>query len=182
MDFMSADVNDERAPKGLTCPTITAVPDDGPSTESCPLCDSPRTLGIIHEKQAEEQGVSGNSAATSADKRTEKSVDGTMTDAVDGPADRRDDGPGNNQIQRRVARPQRTPIDDPASRLTGKSNDWPSQIQSQTSATRSADRQTDLAENRGDRQTNDTSVASSGGSLSSMGFTMRSDSPHYMDP
>ena len=139
-------------------------------------------MGIIDEKQADGQGVSANSAATSAEKRTEKYVDETTTDAVDGPADRRDEGPGNNQVQRRVARPKRISIDDPASRLTGRSNDWPSQIQSQTSATRSADRQTDLAENGGDRQTNNTSVASSGGSLSSMGYTMRSDSPHYMDP
>ena len=52
-NFMSADVDDERAPKGLTCLTITAVPDHEPAVESCPLCESPHTLGIVQKKQTE---------------------------------------------------------------------------------------------------------------------------------
>ena len=46
MNFMSVDVNDERAAKGFTCPTIAVVPDIESTVESCLLCDSPRTLGI----------------------------------------------------------------------------------------------------------------------------------------
>lgn len=66
-NFMSADVNDERAPKGLTCPTITAVPDHEPAVESCPLCANPYTLGIVQKKQIEGQSnVAEKSAGKAA--------------------------------------------------------------------------------------------------------------------
>lgn len=99
MDFISADVNDKRAPKGLTCPTITAIPNEELPVKSCPLCNSPRTLGIIQEKEAEGQGVS---AGTSTGKQAKDSVDETATNATDGPAGRRVNGPEDNQIGRRA--------------------------------------------------------------------------------
>ena len=67
-NFMSADVNDERAPKGLTCPTVTAVPDHELAVESCPLCENPYTLGLVQKKQTEGQGNVAKSAGTSAGK------------------------------------------------------------------------------------------------------------------
>ncbi len=124
MDFISADVNDERAPKGLTCPTITAVPDDGPSVESCPLCDSPRTLRIILRKQADRQGISANSAETLMGKPAENSVNERT--ATDEPAGRRQNGREVNQVR--------------------------------------------------------SSNSGSGGGPSSIGISMGSDSPHYLDP
>ena len=124
MDFISADVNDERAPKGLTCPTITAVPDDGPSVGSCPLCDSPRTLKIIQGKQADRQGISADSAETLMGEPAENSMNETT--ATDGPAGRRENGQEVDQVP---------------SRNSG-----------------------------------------SGGGPSSIGISLRSDSPHYLDP
>ena len=69
MDFMSADISNE-APKGLTCPTITAVPDDGPSVEKCPLCDSLQILELVQEMQSERQGLPTNSVGTSARRKS----------------------------------------------------------------------------------------------------------------
>ncbi len=85
MNFMSADVSDERTPKGLTCPTITAVPDVEPAAEGCPLCDNPRASEIAHRKQVETQGVSPPSVGKSAVKLAQTPVDDMTAAAEDGP-------------------------------------------------------------------------------------------------
>ena len=99
MDFISADVNHERAPKGLTCPALAAIPNKELPVNSCLLCDSPRTLGIIQEKQAEGQGFS---AEKTTGKQTKDSMDETATNATNGPTDRRVNDPEDNRIGRRA--------------------------------------------------------------------------------
>lgn len=141
MDFVSVDVSDKRAPKGLTCPNITAVPKDERSIEGCPLCDSPRTLGIIQEKQAEGQGLSTNSTGISAVKPRESSMDRTTTDSADRPAGRERNDSEGSEIRRRAERPETTTIEEPASTMAGGSEDWPTLIiESQKLAISSADR------------------------------------------
>lgn len=164
MDFMSADINDERAPKGLTCPTITAIPEDEPSLESCPLCDSSCTLEIIQDRQAKGQSLSANAAGTSAGKQAENSLDEAT--AADGPVGRRENSLEEYQVRRRAERPQGISRDEPTSTLETRSNDRPTSIQSQTPATISAIHRIGLAESRGHRRTD----------------SMSSDSPHYLDP
>ena len=85
INFMSADVNDERTPKGLTCPTITAVPDVETAAEGCPLCDNPRTSEIAQRKPVETQGVSPPSVGISAVKLAQTPVDDMMAAAEGGP-------------------------------------------------------------------------------------------------
>lgn len=179
MDFMSIDVSDERAPKGLTCPTITAVPDDGPAVERCPLCDNPRTLAIIQEKQAEGQEVSTNSTGLSAVKPRENSVDEKTTDLADGPAGKEKNDSEDNEIRRRAKKPKITPTEEPASGLARGSEDWPIQTQSQTPAPSSADKR--LAGIRGHRRTDGISITNSGDYRSSRSIDMFSNSQHYLD-
>lgn len=164
MDFMSADVNDERAPQGLTCPTITAVPEGEPSLESCPLCDSPSTLEIIRDKQAKSQSVSANAAGASAGEQPENSLDETI--ALDGPAGRQEDDLEEYQVRRRAKRPQEIPRDEPASALEGRPSDQPDRTRSQTPATIIGIDWTHLVGSQGHRRTD----------------SMSSDRPHYLDP
>ena len=181
MNFVSADVNDERAPKGLTCPTITAVPDDDLAVESCPLCNNPRTLGILQAKQHEGQDVATNSVGMYAVKPAVTSMN-ESTNAADGPAVWKEKSSEHNQIRRRTERPGTTRSDESAPILGARSKDQPSQIQSQTVGTKSVDKQTGLVGSRGCRGNDRTSNTDAGTSSSSMGFKRDSNDPHYLDP
>lgn len=153
MDVMSADVNDERAPKGLTCPTVTAIPDEELAVEGCPLCDSPRTLGNVQEKQEHDPG------------------DRTI-DTGHGPAFGRENGLERDQVRKRAERIGTTPRDGPVSISEG-SKDWLAQMQSQPLVTKAAERRSGPGELRGHKRKDSDSQPVSGSIP---------DKPHYMDP
>ena len=166
MDFMSIDIHDEKTSKELSCPTVTAVPNDGPAVERRSPCDNPPTLENIQEKQADGQGVSTNSTGKPAVKPRENSVDGKTTDLAYGPADRERNDSADDEFWRGAEKAKITPTEEPAFRLAGGSEDWPIQTQSQTPATSSVDRRS--AWSRGHRRSNAISITNSGDYWSSV--------------
>ena len=168
MDVMSADVNDERAPKGLTCPTVTAIPDEEIAVEGCPLCDSPRTLGNVQEKQAEGQIVFANPKGKSLGNPEHDPVDRTI-DTGHEPAFGRENGLKRDQVRKRAERLGTTATEGPASKSEG-SKDWLAQTQSQPLVIKAAERPSELRGHK--RKDSDSSPIS--GSIH--------NKPHYMDP
>lgn len=160
MDLMSANVNDERAPKGLTCPTITAVPDVEPADESCPLCGNPFIPAMLQERRAQLKGLSANSTENVGVKADQKRVD-EITDAADRPGLSGENSTETDTGRRRAERSETTPIDKAAPREGKTVQEWSGDVVI-----------------RGQRRIDSNSTTSS----SSRGWNMRSDEPHYLDP
>ena len=156
MNFVSFNVNDRKAPKGLTCPDIKSRIDHRPTKESCPLCDSPRTLRIIQEKQAEGQESSAKSVETSAWNPTPKLVDRTA-DGI-------------------------TVTDESASGWLMGCKDGPMHNRSQTSVGRARERAIKMVELRGHGRRASYSSNSSADDPSSTSFDKRADIAPYWDP
>lgn len=169
ISFMSADVDNQRAPRGLTCPDIRAFVQVEPVIDGCPLCESPHVLAAVHKKQAEGQRVLAKSAGTSDWKSMQKAVGGTAST-------------GNDSVLRKENHLKKDPTDEAASRLLGSSLTRPTQTKSQTAATRAPDRRTDLVESRGHRHNVSDSSTSSGGYASSRDLDVCTGSPSYWDP
>ena len=167
INFMSADVNDERAPKGLTCPTITAVPDIETAVEGCPLCDNGHTLAIVLEKLDKTKSISANSVEKSAGKLVQKVTDERAK------ADRK--GTEQNEEGKWAERHKPTPMDEPKSILDGRSRDEPARIHPQSSTSRES-------HGNSETRTNSKLMTKSGGSPSSIGFNTGSSDPHCLDP
>ena len=181
ISFMSADVDNQRAPRGLTCPDIiTFVPVD-PAAESCPLCDSPDVLAALHKKKAGGQRVPAKSAGTSDWKPMQKDVCGTASTGS-GSVLMKENHLEKDQVRKQPELLQITPIVKPAPRPVGVSFTRPTQTESQTPVTRASDGRTDLAGFREHRQKVSESSTSSSGYSSTMDLDMRAGSPPYWDP
>ena len=181
ISFMSADVDNQRAPRGLTCPDIIAYVPVEPAAESCPLCESPYVLAAAHKKQAEGQRVPAKSAGTSDWKSMQKPVCGTASTGS-GSVIKKENHLEKDQVRKQPELVQITPTDEAATRLVGLSLTRPTQTKSQTPATRAPDRRTDSVEFRGHRQNVSHSSTSSGGYPSSMDRDLCAGSPPRWDP
>ena len=181
ISFMSADVDNQRAPRGLTCPDIIAFVQVEPAAESCPLCESPHVLAAVHKKQAEGQRVPAKSAGTFDWKPMQKHVCGTASTGS-GSVLVKENHLEKDQVRKQPELLQITPTAKPAPGLVGVSFTRPTQTESQTPVTRAADRRTDLAEFRRHRQNVSESSTTSSGYSSTMDVDMRTGSPPYWDP
>ena len=181
ISFMSADVDSQRGPKGLTCPDIIGLVQVEPAAEGCPLCESPQVLAVVQRKQAEDQRVLAKSAGPSKWKQMQKPVRETASTICD-PVLRKENPLAEDRVWKQPDLVPMIPIDKPASRLMGVSFTRPKQTKSQTPATSAPDRGTDLAGLRGHRPNVSDSSTSSGGYLSSMDLDVSAGSPPYWDP
>ena len=178
LSFMSADVDNQRAPKGLTCPDIIAYVQIKPAAEGCPLCENPHVLAAVHKQQAKGQCMS---VGTSGWKPTQKPVC-EMASTGSGSVLRKEDPLQRDQGRKQPGLFQITRTNEPASRLVGGSKTKATQTKSQTSATRAPGTRTDLTEVRGHRQNASDSSTSSGGYPSSIDFNLCAGNPPYWDP
>ena len=181
ISFMSADVDNQRAPRGLTCPDIIAYVPVEPAAEGCPLCESPHVLAAVHKKQAEGQRVPAKLAGTSDWQPMQKAVCGTAS-IGSGSVLRKENHLEKDQVRKQPESVQITPTDEAASRLVGLSLTRPTQTKSPTPPTRAPDRRTDFVEFRGHRQNVSDSSTSSGGYPSSMDRDLCAGSPPRWDP
>ena len=181
MSFISADVDNQRAPKGLTCPDIITFVQVEPAAEGCPLCERPHVLAAVHKKQAEGQRVLIKSGGTSEWKPMQRPVcetTSTGSSSVLGKENHLE----QDQVRKQLGLLQITRKDKPAPRLVGGSNTRATQTKSQTPATRAPERRTDLAKLRGHRQNVSDSSTSSGGYPSSVDLDMQAGSPPCWSP
>ena len=172
ISFMSADVDNQRAPRGLTCPDIIAFVQVEPAAEGCPLCESPYVLAAVHKQQAEGQRVLPKSAGTSEWKPMQKPVCETASTSSGSTLTK------ENHLEQDQVRKQPGLLH----RLVGGLKTRATQTKSQTPATRAPGRQPEMAELRGHRHKISNSSTNSGGYPSSMDLDKQAESPAYWDP
>ena len=176
ISFMSADVDNQRAPRGLTCRDIIAFVQVEPAAEGCPLCESPHVLAVMNKRQAGGQSVLAKSAGTSEWKPMQKPICETASTGS-GSVLRKENHLEQDQVRKQQELLQITPIGEPAPGLVGISFTRPTQTKSQT-----PDRRTDLAEFRGHKHNVSNSSTSSGGYRSSIDLDMQAGSPPSWGP
>ena len=181
MSFMSTDVDNQRAPRGLTCPDIIAFVQVEPAAESCPLCESPHVLAVVRKMQAEGQCDLAKSKRPSEWKPMPKPVSETASTG-NGYVPGKENYLEQDQVRNQAGLLQNTSTKEPAPGLVGLSFTRPTQTKSQTPATRVPDRRTDLAKFRGHRPNVSDSSNSSGVYPSSIDLDMQAGSPPYWDP
>ena len=181
ISFMSADVDNQRAPKGLTCPDIIAYVQAEPAAEGCPLCESPQALAAVQTKKGGGQRILAKSTGTSEWKPMQKPVR-EMASTGCGPVVQKENHLEQDQVRKQADLAQITQIDKPASRLLGVSFTRPTQTKSQTPAIKAPDSQTNLVGYRGHKPNVSDSSTSSGGYPSSMNLGMSAGSPPYWNP
>ena len=181
ISFMSADVDNQRAPRGLTCPDIITFVQAEPAAEGCPLCQSPHVLAAVNKQQTKGQRVLAKSAGTYEWKPMQEPVRETAS-TESGSVPRKENHFEMDQVRKQPELLQITGMDEPATRRKAKSNKRPMQAKPQTSANRAVDRYSDRAELLGHRHNVSASSTSSGGHVWSTDSDMRADSPPYWNP